>query len=140
MLRFFILLLTVAEVMALVASFTLLGFWATLALSFLAMMIGGAILRREGLKTAERFVTKLEFGHAPMEESWDGLCLMVAAILFIIPGLVTDFVALILLVPPVRRALYRVFARPGDYRYDEAALAPSRVTIIEGHWQDITPQ
>ncbi len=138
MLRVFFLLLTVLEVVALVASFMLLGFWATLGLCLLAAVGGGVLLRQQGLRTLERFVTRLEFGHAPMEETWDGMCLMAAAVFFIIPGLVTDAVGLLLLVPAVRRGLYHVFARPGDYRYDENALVRARTTIIEGRYEDVT--
>lgn len=138
MLRVFFLPLIVLEVIALVAAIMLLGFWATVGLSLLSVVAGVTLLRWQGLKTLERFISRLEFGHAPLEETWDGVCLMVSALLFIIPGLVTDAVGLLLLIPAVRRLLYRLCAQPGDYRYDESALAPARVTIIEGTCEDVT--
>lgn len=138
----FILLLTVAEVIAIVASLKLLGFWLTLLMTIAAMFIGSLLLRWQGLATAQKFMTRLEYGQAPMEEAWDGFCIMLAAFLFIIPGLVTDFLALLLLIPPVRRLLRAILSRTGafegNYWFDSSALAPSRAGVIETTYEEVT--
>lgn len=141
-LRFFIFLLTVIEVVTVVASIKLLGFLATIDLCFISMIIGGALLQRQGLVTAERFVTRLEFGQPPMDEAWDGFCIMVAAVLFIIPGLATDMLALLLLVPPVRRLLRQILvssgAVKGHYWFDARALNTPRATVIDATYHEVT--
>jgi UPF0716 protein FxsA len=143
MIKFLVLLLTIAEVITLVASIKLLGFGLTLVLAVVAMIGGVALLRRQGLQTLERFVTRLEFGQAPMEESWDGFCLLAASILLIIPGLFTDLVALLLLIGPLRRGLYRWLSRgermKGHYWFDQKALAPSKATIIDAEYVEVQP-
>lgn len=143
MFKFLALLLTIAEVITLVASIKLLGFGLTLLLAVVAMVGGVALLRRQGLATLERFVTRLEFGQAPMQESWDGFCLMAAAILFIIPGLFTDLVGLLLLIGPLRRGIYNWLSRgnrmKGNYWFDQKALTPSKATVIEAEYVEIRP-
>ena len=138
MIRFALPVLMIAEVVALVASIMAIGFLATLGLWVVSFVLGLMLLRRQGLKTLETFVSRLEFGRAPMHDSWDGLCLILAALLLMFPGIVSDGIALFLLVPPFRNGLYALFAREGDYRYDDDALRQSRATIIEGTYQDIT--
>ena len=140
MLRFTLPVLMIAEVVALVASIMSIGFLSTIGLWALSFIFGIMLLRQQGLRTLETFVTRLESGRAPMRDSWDGLCLMVAGLLLIFPGIISDFIAVFLLIPFVRGVLYRFFEQHGDYRYDDDALAQSRVTIIEGEYQDITDQ
>lgn len=132
-------LLMLLEVVAFVAAVALLGFWTTMGLSVLSFVIGGLILHHQGLKTAERFITSLEFGRPPLAETWDGVCLNLAGFLFLLPGLVSDALAVGLLIPAVRRALYRLFARRGDYRYDPDAMKPDSGPVIEGTYRDVTP-
>jgi UPF0716 protein FxsA len=138
-----ILLLTIAEVVTIVACVKLLGFWATLGLTLLAMVLGSWLLRVQGLKTADRLVGRLEVGEPPMDEAWDGFCLILAAFLLIIPGLMTDLLALLLFIPPLRRLLRTLLDRTGSvqghYWFDAKVLAPTRNRIIETTYQDVTP-
>ncbi len=138
MIKMFFPFLLVAEVITLVSSITLIGFLSTIGLYVLTFMVGVVILQWQGLKTMESFMSQLERGKAPMRESWDGFCLIAAAFLLIIPGFVSDILALVLFVPFVRTMLYRFFEKEGDYRYDDKVLASSRETIIEAEYEDIT--
>lgn len=141
-LRLFIFILTLVEVVTVVASITLLGFLSTLGLCFLSLIIGSLLLQRQGLATAERFVSRLESGQPPMDEAWDGFCIMIAGMLFIIPGLATDMLALLLLVPPIRRLLRHVLvgtgAVKGHYWFDQTALSSPRGNVIDATYRDVT--
>lgn len=143
-LRAFVFLLTIIEVITLVVCFKLLGVLATLGLCFLSLIVGGALLQQQGLVTAEKFVSKLEFGEPPMDEAWDGFCIMIAALLFIIPGLATDMLALLLLIPPVRRLLRQALvgsgAVTGHYWFDRQVLVAPRATVIEASWHEVKPE
>jgi UPF0716 family protein affecting phage T7 exclusion len=146
MIKFLVLLLTLAEVVTLVISIKLLGFGLTILLAIGAMFGGVWLLRRQGLQTLNRFVTRLEFGQAPMDEAWDGFCILGAAILFIIPGLFTDLVALLLLIGPLRRAIYHWLSRSGrmsgNYWFDQQALAPSKAKpadVIDATYVEVQP-
>lgn len=147
---FFVFLFTVLEVMAIVSTVKTVGFLGTILLMIVAAMVGSALLRAQGLLTLQRFVGRLQDGEPPVEETWDGLCIMLAALLFIIPGVFSDVLALLLLVPFVRAALYRVMKGTSwgrsSYMMSEEAIpdvktrahGPAvRVTeVIDAEWHE----
>ncbi len=61
-------------------------------------------------------------GEVPGKELTDGLLVLVAAVLLLTPGFVTDGVALLLLVPPVRAGIRAIVRRSFE----------KRVTIVQG--------
>ncbi len=76
----------------------------------LALVIGTGILgawlaRHQGLRTLRRIASEMEAGRMPTESLLDGLLVLIAAVLLIIPGVLTDVVAIALLFPPSRRFL-----------------------------------
>lgn len=80
-----------------------------------------------------------------MDEAWDGFCLLIAAFLFIIPGFATDLLALLLLLPPVRRLLRLLLEKSGtvegNYWFDARVLKPARnirEDVIEAEYVEIT--
>jgi len=48
---------------------------------------------------------KLDRGELPVGELFDGVCLLVAGALLLTPGFITDFIGLVLFVPPLRRLI-----------------------------------
>jgi len=86
-----LLLWPLAEIALFVMAGDLLGFWLTLPWLAAAMVIGGALIR----STAEKG------RHADAE----GALRVLAGALLILPGFLSDFFALILLLPPVRRLI-----------------------------------
>lgn len=113
-------LFTLAEVVAIVVTVKTLGFFSTFGLMLLAAVVGGWLLRREGLATLERFVRQVELQpnfegdpQSPLQAAWDGMCLVFAAIMLIVPGILSDAMAILLLLPFVRHALYRVVVASG---------------------------
>lgn len=139
MFRMLIILFTICEVITLVASVKLLGGWLTLGLAIMAFWAGGLLLRHQGLVTAESFVRQLEFNQAPLREAWDGACLMGAAFLLMIPGLFSDALALLLLMPFIRRGLktwlFNSRLTRGHYWFDNSALGKGQV--IDADWHEI---
>ncbi|MGL5763723.1 FxsA family protein [Plesiomonas shigelloides] len=82
-----------------------IGGWTTLALALLASMVGVSLIRSKGVKTLMLIQQKLAQGEMPAQEVVQAGMLVIAGILLIIPGFLTDFVALILLLPWVQKAL-----------------------------------
>lgn len=69
----------------------------------LAISIGGVfIVRHQGLGVWRRVRAQLSAGTVPAVELVDGLLILIAGLLLIIPGFVTDAFGLLLLLPPVR--------------------------------------
>lgn len=77
-----------------------------LALAF-AAIAGSAIMRRPGLGVANRVRSAWSRGVAPARELFDALLILAAGFLLLIPGFISDGVALLLLLPPMRALLFR---------------------------------
>jgi len=96
---------------------TLIGLWPTLAVVVLTAIAGAALWRAQGLSTWARAQAALNQGEVPIREIGDGAFLLVAGALLLTPGLVTDAIGFLLLVPPVRRSLAVLI-----YRYLRARM------------------
>lgn len=94
-----------------IALFIQVGGWIglapTLALIVLTAVIGAMMLRWQGISVLMRAQRQLAEGSLPVAEVFEGLCLVIAGALLLTPGFFTDAIGALLLVPAVRRALYR---------------------------------
>ena len=86
------------------------------ALVVLTALVGMLLVRAEGRATLRNIQRKLATGEVPTNELIDGGLLVAAGAFFLTPGLVTDFVGLLLAVPitryPIRAATRRWVVRP----------------------------
>jgi UPF0716 protein FxsA len=99
------------ELMLLIKIGQSIGVLATVALVLTTALTGAYIISRQSLTVITRTLEAVSEGRPPLEPALDGLFLLVAGALLITPGLITDVLALALLVPPVRRAVARAFVR-----------------------------
>lgn len=88
---------------------------ATTPLFTIAMVIGTgiagtALARQQGWQTWNRIQQQLSSGRAPAGELLDGLMILIAGLLLVTPGVLTDAFGFLLLIPPVRRPLRRILA------------------------------
>lgn len=88
-----------------------IGVWQTIALVILTAVAGTALLRAQGLATLRRAQTSMNQGQVPVREVFDGACLLVAGVLLLTPGFMTDAFGLSLFLPPVRSAILGVAAK-----------------------------
>ena len=111
-----LLLIPLFDIVLLVFVATRLGPLPTVVLVVLTALIGLLLVRAEGRHTAQKIQTKLQRGSLPANELLDGGLLIAAGALLLTPGLVTDLVGLLLVVPvtryPVRVATKRFVIRP----------------------------
>jgi UPF0716 protein FxsA len=111
-----LLLGTAIEITVLVLIGSVIGVLPTVALVVLATIVGVALLRREGTRTLAALRAKVRSGQQPQGEMLDGVLIAAAGILILLPGFVSDLLAIALLFPPTRamirkRVLRRVEAR-----------------------------
>ncbi|MCU1398452.1 MAG: FxsA family protein [Acidimicrobiales bacterium] len=96
------------ELYVLIKTGQAIGALNTVALLVVSAFVGMALVRREGVRVWGRFVQTVQAGQTPSKEIADGVCVLLAGALFIAPGLVSDALALLLLLPPTR-AIFRRF-------------------------------
>lgn len=104
---FLFLAFPILEMAVLIKTGQRIGFWATLALLVGAGVVGSLIMSRQSLAALRRTQESMAQGKPPVAPMIDSLFLLLAGMLLIIPGLISDALALLLLIPPLRRAVAR---------------------------------
>ncbi|MEV7009119.1 FxsA family protein [Streptosporangium sp. NPDC051022] len=92
-----------------------IGGWPTVLLLLAGALVGAWIVRREGRRIWRSLQTALDSGRMPDRELADGAMILAGGTLLLVPGFVTDVLALLCLLPftrpLVRRAGTWLFAR-----------------------------
>lgn len=121
-----------------------IGLFNTIAIVILTAIAGTALLRWQGLSVLSRAQESLRENRFPMEEVFDGLCLVFAGALLLTPGFVTDGVGFLLFLPPVRSRLKniagRIIAKRATVYTSQGpgGRPPPSDDIIDGDYVDIT--
>ncbi|NOY29824.1 MAG: FxsA family protein [Planctomycetes bacterium] len=78
------------------------GFWTTIFVVLATGALGAVLARWQGWRALHRVQTEMRQGMLPTEALGDGALILVAGVLLITPGVLTDVLGLSLLVPPLR--------------------------------------
>jgi UPF0716 protein FxsA len=97
-----LLLIPLFDVLVLVLVAGWIGTLPTVALVVLTALIGMLLVRAEGRHALRRIQQKVARGHPPTDELLDGGLLIAAGAFLLTPGLVTDAVGFLLVLPPTR--------------------------------------
>jgi UPF0716 protein FxsA len=100
-----LIILPFVELLLLLQAGHLWGFLPVVAWVVLSAALGLLILRTQGLQTLARLQSAILAGGSPAQTLLGGAMRGVAGSLLLIPGLITDLLALLLLFPPTRRLL-----------------------------------
>jgi UPF0716 protein FxsA len=110
------LLVPLAEIYLLIEVGSVIGALPTVALVVLTAVVGAGLIRAQGLATVARARAAADRGEIPAMELLDGVCLLLAGAFLLTPGFVTDTLGFLLLVPALRRRLYRALVTHGVVR------------------------
>jgi UPF0716 protein FxsA len=113
-LLFLFILVPLLELYILIKIGGYLGAFQTVALVVFTALLGIVLVRLEGLRTLQKIRQSLSLGIVPAEEMLDGVLIFVGGVLLIIPGVLTDLFALILLIPYTRTIFKRWLRRRFD--------------------------
>jgi len=114
-----------------------LGVVLTLIWVIGAMAAGLALLRHTGLQAVGRLRAALAEGKEPGHSIIDAACLAAAAMLLIIPGFVSDALALILMLPVTRHWLLRRTAAHFETRvYRGTGVIHGEFTVVSENDED----
>ena len=107
----FILLLPLAEIACFILVGRKIGLFPTLSLVVFSAIAGILLMRVQGFGVLMRLRQASQDGRAPGKEMLDAAMIVVAGILLLIPGFLTDIVGLALFLPPVRSFLWNRLIR-----------------------------
>jgi UPF0716 protein FxsA len=132
-----LLVATAIEITVLVLIGSVIGALPTILLVVAATFAGVALLRREGARTMMAFGAKVRTGQPPQAEMVDGVLIAAAGMLIILPGFVSDVLALALLLPPVRAAVRKRVLKKAEARAQ--AYRPGQPFVVDAEVVDTEP-
>lgn len=136
-------LIPLAEVYTFINVGEEIGVFKTLILCVITAVIGGSLVKVQGLQTIMKARQNFMAGTLPLKELFDGLCLVIAGALLLTPGFVTDSVGFALLIPAFRRVLRPMVAKYGKFTVSRGEGNDNRPRnpsgdIIEGEYEDLS--
>ncbi len=130
-----------AELYLLIEVGSEIGALPTILLSVFTAILGATLVRLQGVSVLLRVQETLARGEAPALEMLEGAVLMMAGVMLLFPGFITDIIGFLMLIPPLRRRLIVAVLRnsgtltPAPSGTPEEQESMRRVTIIQGEYR-----
>lgn len=121
-----------------------IGGLQALLLTILTAVIGIYLIRQQGLVVMNRMHHTLQQGKSPVEDIFHGFFLLIAGLFFLLPGFITDTVALFLAVEPIRAVLGRIIVKNIGTAFYKNKAGPGNNSpydtgiIIDGEYEENT--
>ncbi|AFI88749.1 membrane protein FxsA [Pectobacterium parmentieri] len=130
-----IFLLAYIEISLFIHVADVLGVAMTLLLVVFTSCLGVSLVRNQGMKTLVQMQQKMAAGESPAAEMVKSVSLVLAGFLLLIPGFLTDFLGLLLLLPPVQKSLTLKLMPHLHIWGSGSGAAPSGGNTFEGEYQ-----
>ena len=137
MLGYLILLFTLVPIIELALLIKIgqyIGVGYTLAIVILTGSAGAFLARSQGFRTLRRIQDDVNRGIMPTEEIFDGVMILSGGILLLTPGLITDLVGFMLLIPFTRH-LIKAWLKQKIQKMIEEGRIISVTTFKSNHWR-----
>ena len=117
----------------------------TIGLVIASSVAGVVLLRLHSFGLVTRVGREMEAGRDPSREMVQGAMILLAGLLLLIPGFVTDIIGLLLFIPPVRELAWRFLRGRINFSTDFASMGrgfggrdPRRAKTIDLDAEDYT--
>ena len=100
-------LLPLAELAVLVWIGGQTEWWVPILMVIATGVAGAALARWQGWRVIQRIQEQLRAGQMPTDAIIDGVLIFIAGLLLVTPGVLTDLVGVVLLIPPLRSLVKR---------------------------------
>lgn len=94
--------LPILEITLLIQVGEQIGAWNTVGIVIITAFVGAYIVRQQGLSTYLQAQSKMQQGQLPGQEMAEGLLLLIAGVLLVTPGFVTDIIGFAFALPFTR--------------------------------------
>ncbi|PLY16249.1 MAG: exlusion protein FxsA [Sedimenticola sp.] len=119
-----------------------IGAMPTILLTLFTAVLGGTLVRIQGLSTAMRVRESMERGEVPAIEMIEGVVLLASGVLLLLPGFITDVIGFVCLIPPVRRLMILALLKrkgvmrppPGGAGHEHSPSSSGQPRIIDGEF------
>ena len=115
-------LVPLLELYLLIRLGTYVGAVDTIAIVIGTGVAGGLLAKSQGLAVLDRMRAELNQGRLPAESLLDGLLILIAGAMLVTPGLLTDGLGLLLLIPWSRQAIKSWLKRKMQEKISEGEI------------------
>jgi len=98
-----------------------IGGWNTVAIVIATAIAGAHLVRREGLQTLFQAQTKMQSGQLPGQQMAEGLLLVVAGVLLVTPGFITDILGFLFALPVTRPLIAKMLMKQFSLKVQTSA-------------------
>jgi UPF0716 protein FxsA len=115
-------LVPLLELYLLIRLGTYVGAVDTIAIVIGTGVAGGLLAKSQGLAVLDRMRAELNQGRLPAESLFDGLLILIAGAMLVTPGLLTDGLGLLLLIPWSRQGIKSWLKRKMQEKISEGEI------------------
>ncbi|RME86494.1 MAG: FxsA family protein [Planctomycetota bacterium] len=131
-----------------------IGLWPTIWIQVGSGLLGAALVKLQGFLVWKNVKNAVLEGRMPTDELLDALVYLLAAVVLITPGLITDSFGILLLIPPIRKRVrqwvkdkiknkieYHILESQEEWTGQEEnpaskrTSAPRTIHLKEGEWE-----
>jgi UPF0716 protein FxsA len=124
----FFILLPLVEIYLMIKIGSVIGAFNAISITILTAIVGVYFAKLQGLSTLRSLAKNIRVNKSSIGEIINGFCLVVAAILLILPGFLTDFLGFLLLIPFSRNIiLENFFTQPKNSKIDIIEINPEEI-------------
>ena len=105
----FLIFIPLIEIYFMIKIGTVIGAFNTIMATLLTAAVRLYFVRLQGISTLYSAANTIRNNQEPLKEVFNGFCLIIAAILLIIPGFFTDLIGALLLIPFSRNIILKIF-------------------------------
>ena len=110
-------IIPIIEIYLLIEIGSMVGALAAVTLVILTGFLGAFLARMQGLQTLYRIQESLREGRMPSGELLDALLIVIAGLVLLTPGFLTDSAGFLLLIPATRNSIKYWLRRQIELRY-----------------------
>ena len=130
----FLIFIPLIEIYFMIKIGTVIGAFNTILATLLTAAVGLYFVRMQGISMLYSAANTVRKNQEPLKEILNGFCLIIAAILLIIPGFFTDTIGVLLLIPFSRNIILKIFGNDANIQKKEN---PDNTNTIEIQAEEI---
>ena len=124
---FSLVMLPIIEIVLFVEIGSIIGSFNTISIIILSAFLGIYLIKTHAPTYLAEIRNKLIQGIRQVKEIFSGVITFISGVLFLIPGFLTDFIALSLLLPPIKN----VFIRKYSFKPNYSRKQQNRKSVID---------
>ena len=128
-------IIPIIEIALLIQVSDVIGGFATIALVIVTAILGARMGKQQGMGALQNAQSQMAQGQMPAKELFTGICVIIAGVLLLTPGIMTDVFGLLLLTPSIRNKLAAGLASQATVRMSTGAQQGSSAFTQHPHSQ-----